>query len=770
MPINPTSTHTYRKGDRIADEYEVRDILGAGGFGIVYLVYHAATRSSYALKTFRDDVLSQEKVRSQFRREASVWVALDYHPHIVHADRIIEFEDRLFVALEYVPPDSDGLNSLDGFLAQSPPDLHQNLVWAIQFCLGMMHAYEKGIRSHRDIKPANIMIASGKILKISDFGLAGALVGANVSARAPSDLSQGSDVFTSVQQGMGTPTHMPPEQFVDASTCDERSDIYSFGVVLYEMCTGGMLPFIPTRPKTGSFQEKLRCWAELQRMHSQALVPQTNSPLDPLIGRCLAKNPKHRYQKFEHLEAELQQLLKDKFDEQYLLLSLTDLDAAEHNNKGASLDALGEYVEALIHYDKALSINPQSIGAYNNKGITLKTLGRFEDAMQCYESALEIDSDCIQAWMNKGVCLTKLKRYDEAERCLDRALKLEPNSAGCWLNKGNLFLGLHRIEDARLCFEKCIKLNPLLAYGWQRLGLCHHELRHLEAALDCFDKAIEIQPTNADTWTSKATCLSMIGRNEDALACVLKAVAIDESSGFSWFTKANIEEALDREEAAVGSYLKVLSVVKGKEIELLSQVERRLRSIQSLQIARKNVADAERGSPRKLAHVRALDALADAYAKDQKFQQAGEVHEEAISITETELGRDSVYLAILLNNQGKLYHEQGKLTEAQYRFERAFQIIKNHHGVDNINLGSILTNLGVVYDDQGRHSPALLCLEQALQVKQQHLGNEDVSVAITLEYFAVSLKKCGRLQEAADAETEAQHIRSKKSPIEHYRY
>lgn len=227
---------------------------------------------------------------------------------------------------------------------------------------------------------------------------------------------------------------------------------------------------------------------------------------------------------------------------------------------------------------------------------------------------------------------------------------------------------------------------------------------------------------------------------------------------------------MDREEAAVGSYSKVLSVVKGKEIELLSQVERRLRSIQSLQIARKNVADAERGSPRKLAHVRALDALADAYAKDQKFQQAGEVHEEAISITETELGRDSVYLAILLNNQGKLYHEQGKLTEAQYRFERAFQIIKNHHGVDNINLGSILTNLGVVYDDQGRHSPALLCLEQALQVKRQHLGNEDVSVAITLEYFAVSLKKCGRLQEAADAETEAQHIRSKKSPIEHYRY
>ena len=181
----PDTTRIYRKGDRIADEYEVRDVLGAGGFGIVYLVYHSATKWSYALKTFRDDVLSQEKVRSQFSKEAGVWVALDYHPHIVHAVGIIEFEDRLFIALEYVSPDSDGLNSLDGFLAQSPPDLHQSLLWAIQFCQGMMHAYKKGIRSHRDIKPSNIMIASGKTLKISDFGLAGALIGANVPARTP---------------------------------------------------------------------------------------------------------------------------------------------------------------------------------------------------------------------------------------------------------------------------------------------------------------------------------------------------------------------------------------------------------------------------------------------------------------------------------------------------------------------------------------------------------------------------------------------------------
>ena len=327
MSSNPTAIGVYRKGDRIADEYEVRGILGTGGCGIVYLVYHSATRSSYAFKTFRDDILGQAKVRSQFRREAGVWVALDYHPHIVHADRVIEFEDRLFIALEYVPPDSDGLNSLDGFLAQCPPDLRQSLLWAIQFCQGMMHAYEKGIRSHRDIKPSNIMIASGKMLKISDFGLAGALIGANVSATTPASFIQRNNIFLSVQRSMGTPTHMPPEQFVDVRMCDERSDIYSFGVVLYEMCSGGQLPFIPTRPRTDSPEERVRFWTECRTMHSHAAVPLTNCPLDPLIARCLAKDPKRRYQKFEHLEEELQQLLKSKFGEHYLLLTLSDLDA-----------------------------------------------------------------------------------------------------------------------------------------------------------------------------------------------------------------------------------------------------------------------------------------------------------------------------------------------------------------------------------------------------------------------------------------------------------
>jgi serine/threonine-protein kinase len=161
----------YKKGDIIGADYEVRDVLGAGGFGIVYLVYHRQTKSAYALKTLRDELLNDRRTRELFLKEARIWVELERHPNIVRACHVAEFQGCVFIALEYIAPNEDGLNSLDGFLASGQFDFRQGLKWAIQFCDGMIHAHGKGLRCHRDIKPANIMVAQSNILKISDMGL-----------------------------------------------------------------------------------------------------------------------------------------------------------------------------------------------------------------------------------------------------------------------------------------------------------------------------------------------------------------------------------------------------------------------------------------------------------------------------------------------------------------------------------------------------------------------------------------------------------------------
>ena len=129
--------HQYKVGDFIGQRYEVYDVLGRGGFGIVYLVYSHETESVFALKTVRDEYLEDTRTRQQFKKEATLWVNLERHPYLVRAYFVEEVSGRLFIGMEYIHPDEQGLNSLEGYLQYQPPDLVQSLHWAIQFCHGM---------------------------------------------------------------------------------------------------------------------------------------------------------------------------------------------------------------------------------------------------------------------------------------------------------------------------------------------------------------------------------------------------------------------------------------------------------------------------------------------------------------------------------------------------------------------------------------------------------------------------------------------------------
>jgi serine/threonine protein kinase len=167
--------HSYSKGDVIGNKYEVHDVLGKGGCGIVYLVYCLESGSVYALKSFLDKFIANLGVRDRFKKEALVWVNLGRHPFIVNAHFIDEISGRLFIATEYIAAGENGFNSLETYLQNLQPTLEQSLLWAIQFCHGMEYSYSKGIKAHRDIKPANILINVDGNVKISDFGLAGVI-------------------------------------------------------------------------------------------------------------------------------------------------------------------------------------------------------------------------------------------------------------------------------------------------------------------------------------------------------------------------------------------------------------------------------------------------------------------------------------------------------------------------------------------------------------------------------------------------------------------
>src|SRR3972149_3582874 len=452
----------YKKGDFIGQDYEVYDVLGMGGFGIVYLVYFREAESVFALKTFREEYLWDREAQERFKKEAKIWIDLERHPYLVRAYFVDEISGRLFIGLEHIAPGEDGFNSLEGYLRYKPPDLALSLRWGVQFCHGMEYAYSKGIRAHRDIKPANILIGVDKAVKITDFGIAGVIGQARISGIRMDirNSTVGFSCQTVEGSGFGTPTHMPPEQFTNAASCDERSDIYSFGIVLYQMAAGGNLPFLPNLPRDNSDDEQMRFWHEIHRLHSLSHVPMLNSPLFPIIQRCLEKEPKKRYQSFAKLRLELEPLLKKLTGEVIKVLEQGKTEDWEWSNKGVSLRNLGKSQEAIDCYDRAIKIDPMSIEAWSNKGVALLMLGKYKEVITCCDKAIEIDPRGATAWGIKGAALSKLDKHQEAMACYDRVLEINPKDERAWCDKGFALADLGKHKEEIEAFENFFKFAP----------------------------------------------------------------------------------------------------------------------------------------------------------------------------------------------------------------------------------------------------------------------------------------------------------------------
>jgi serine/threonine protein kinase/tetratricopeptide (TPR) repeat protein len=670
------------------DGYVIRSVIGEGGMGVVYEAEQARLGRRVALKLVRLGMDTQQVI-ARFEAERLALAKMQHRNIAQVLDAGATDSGRPYFVMELVEGEP-----ITDYCDEQRLDVGQRLGLFLAVCAGVQHAHQKGV-IHRDLKPGNVLVTreDGKAVpKIIDFGIATA-----VGTQAP-----GMNRLTQAGLFVGTPDYMSPEQAGLSETgVDTRSDVYSLGMLLYELLVGA-LPFegdelrraaydelrrriredAPTRPslRLSTLEGKAEELARSRGTDGPALIRLLKGDLDWITMRALEKEPDRRYASPSELAADLRRYLGDE--------------PVEAGPPSASY-RIGKFIRrhTLVVVLSSVVILSLFIGA----GATAFGMLRAREA--------------------ERVAQAEARTSEEVTRFLASLFRVsEPSAAdvGSITAREVLDRGVQRI-GTELAGEPAVQSRLM-----QEMGKVYAQLGVVDEAERLYRKALAIrrqQPGFTD------------------------AQVAETLSGL-----AGVEHLAGRHEAAIAGYRQAINLAAGsagqeKDILWLATVYRSLggvyetvgqpqESLATLRQARTLLEDA--GLADTAEYGRVLRNIGISHWSTNDFEAARAAYEEALRVFDHALEPGHPDVSYVVNSLAILNYNLGDLDAARPLLERELANLQRTLGPEHPNTASIMNNLGLLLLDLGLPDEARPKLLESLRIREAALGPEHEDVATSL--------------------------------------